>query len=113
MDSIFIQKCSCPDDGIRAITREEQLKGVILPAPIRHALSAIQAEALVHTFPGFEPEDTLYYDEIRDRWHILPDLSVFWNVWFPDTLSMADACNELLQIDGITSADSIEIPFPD
>jgi len=91
-----------------------QLHGInIYSDTLLGLFSDAKVYCLTKMFPDFSPEDTLYWDSVRVRWHTLPDMSKFYKICFPEEIDIDSLANNILSIVGIGEAQGIGIPISD
>ncbi|HEX2896720.1 MAG TPA: C25 family cysteine peptidase, partial [candidate division Zixibacteria bacterium] len=94
-----------------AVTQESQLENIVVSSEyLSDALKEINTLRLKKLFPEAEPEDTLYWDPIRQKWHILPDLSAYYDIQYSDTLSYDTVLQQLLTVPNIGRIGRVQFP---
>ena len=84
------------------LERQSQLKGITLgPAELLNIFSDIRVRVFFKSYPDRVPADTLFWDGVREQWHILPDMSRFYRILFPENYPLDSAMNRLRTVPGV------------
>ncbi|MCK4373208.1 MAG: hypothetical protein KAW61_08670 [candidate division Zixibacteria bacterium] len=84
------------------LERQSQLKGITLgPAELLSVFSDIRVRTFFKSYPDRVPADTLFWDSVREQWHILPDMSRFYRILFPENYPLDSAMYRLRTVPGV------------
>ena len=102
------------DGKVEPVVDNNQLAGVIIaPEALQDCLADHKVSLLGRRIPRAVPYDTLYWDDVRHRWWILPDLSMHFHILFDNNRSIRQTIGCLGQVGGMANFGPIEIPTPD
>jgi hypothetical protein len=102
------------DGKVEPMVNADQLTGVIIaPEALRDCLAEHKVYLLGRRIPRAVPYDTLYWDDIRQRWWILPDLSMHFRISFDKNRSIRQTIESLGRVGRLANLGPIEIPTPD
>ena len=97
-----------------ALTDESQMDSVsINSVGLQDALKDINVYELIKMFPNRVPADTLFWDSIRVKRHIIPDLSVYYEIRYSDTTEYDAVLQKLLPVTNIGGIGPVQMPVED
>lgn len=97
-------------DSTVPLLDREQIEGLMLDSSLADAFAAIRIRKLRKSHPDKTPEDTLYWDSVRVKQHVLQDMSVYYRIRFSEEFSvdsLLEILNSLNVLDGTS-----RIPIP-
>jgi hypothetical protein len=105
VDSIWL-----PDSAFE-ISSEDQLNGIYVSQQMSDVINVVSAYMILKCAPGFDPKDTLWPGPTDTV--ILHDIGRFYEIRFPDTLSLDSAMRIFESASGVKWVGKVEIPEPD
>jgi len=98
-------------DSTLPLTEENQIADIEINSPgLRRILENSNAYKIAKSFPEAVPEDTLFWDSVRVKWHILPDISKYYTIRFDEAVEMDSVINWLRSVPDIRKIEKIWIP---
>ncbi|GEM_PF-4110573 len=102
------------DGKVEPLVNADQLSGVIIaPEALRDCLAKQKVYLLGRRIPRAVPYDTLYWDDIRQRWWILADLSMHFHIYFDNNRSIRQTISCLDQVGRLRNLGPIWVPSPE